>query len=85
MFENIGNKIMKVANMICWLGIIGAVVAGISTAAVSQNAFIGILTFVVGAIGAWIGALGFYGFGKLINDTQTIAVQVTSIEMKIGK
>ena len=37
MFNNIGSKIMKLAKVLCWLGIIASVIAGILIMVVGAN------------------------------------------------
>ena len=57
MFDNIGSKIMKLAKVLCWIGIIASIVSGIviiSGGSRSYNSgssvFSGILTIVLGCL-----------------------------------
>lgn len=72
MFSNIGGKIKALAKVICWLGIIAAVIAGIVQLAVGATVT-GLLTMVFGALGSWVGSFLLYGFGELIDKTTLIA------------
>ncbi len=86
MFDNIGSKIMKLAKVICWIGIIGSVILGIATIGTGISSsrysygsgstgaaiFAGILTIVLGCLLSWIGSFFTYGFGQLIENTDHI-------------
>ena len=79
MFDNIGSKIMKLAKVLCWIGIIASIVSGIviiSGGSRSYNSgaavFSGILTIVLGCLFSWIGSFFTYGFGHLIENTDNI-------------
>ena len=80
MFDNIGSKIMKLAKVICWLGIIASVISGIAMIVQSSRSrysagsgvLIGILTIVMGCLISWIGSFFTYGFGQLIENTDHI-------------
>lgn len=73
MFGNIGGKIQGVAQVVCWIGIITSVLAGIVLVATGDLALVGILTALVGSIGSWVGSLFLYGFGELILKATEIA------------
>ncbi len=77
MFSNIGKKIKTWAAVICWFGIIGAIVAGIVIMVALKTAggmeiFLGIAEMVVGSISAWLSSFLLYGFGELIDKTVDI-------------
>ena len=80
MFENIGSKIMKLAKVLCWLGIIASVITGIAIIGASSynryssgsSILAGILTIVFGCLLSWIGSFFTYGFGQLIENTDHI-------------
>lgn len=91
MFDNIGSKIMKLAKVICWLGIIISVISGITIiaggASVSRSYYgigaggsvlAGILTIVLGSLLSWIGSFFTYGFGQLIENTDYIRLNTKS-------
>lgn len=84
MFDNIGSKIMKLAKVLCWIGIILSVISGIIIIAGGANnsrvygynsgpsVLTGILTIVLGCLASWIGSFFTYGFGQLIENTDNI-------------
>ena len=80
MFDNIGSKIMKLAKVLCWLGIIASVISGIATiVSTSRSSYTagagilaGILIIVLGCLFSWIGSFFTYGFGQLIENTDHI-------------
>ena len=84
MFDNIGSKIMKLAKVLCWIGIILSVISGIIIIAGGANnsraygynsgpsVLTGILTIVFGCLASWIGSFFTYGFGQLIENTDNI-------------
>ncbi len=76
MFNNIGRKIKVLANVVCWIGIIGSVIAGIAMMAanswwngVSQA---GLALLLLGPLFSWVGSFVLYGFGELIEKTVSI-------------
>lgn len=87
MFNNVGGKIKVFAMVVCWVGIIGSVIGGISMFVVAGETsyynrtpliLSGIAIIIVGALLSWLGSLFTYGFGELIE-------QATSINMKLGR
>ncbi|MBR3099576.1 MAG: hypothetical protein IKH18_08420 [Clostridia bacterium] len=84
MFDNIGAKIMKLAKILCWIGIILSIISGIIIIAGGASnsraygydggsaALTGILTIVLGCLASWIGSFFTYGFGQLIENTDNI-------------
>lgn len=80
MFNNIGRKIKTLAKVICWIGIIISVVAGVvmvvgSTSSYDSTVGIvgGILTAVLGSLFSWLGSFMMVGFGELVEKTAEIA------------
>ena len=74
MFNNIGKKIKTLAVVICWIGIVGSVLAGIIMCVSDEDMIIfGLLTMIAGALISWIGSFFMYGFGELIDKTAEIA------------
>lgn len=71
MFTNVGRKIMDLASVVCWLGIIGSIITGIIMMA-AELVLPGLLFAVVGSIGSWIGSWFTYGFGELLETTKQI-------------
>ena len=81
MFNNIGSKIKKVAEIFCWLGIIGYAVCGIVMFILAENAsyydetpyiIYGFLLIILGPISSWLSSLILYAFGKLVEDVEAI-------------
>ena len=71
MFTNVGRKIMDLASVVCWLGIIGSIITGIIMMA-AELVLLGLLVAVAGSIGSWIGSWFTYGFGELLETTKQI-------------
>lgn len=80
MFNNIGRKIKTFAKVMCWIGIIASVVAGLAMIAGSSSSYApaagivaGILTAVMGSLFSWVGSFMLVGFGELVENTAEIA------------
>ena len=80
MFNNIGRKIKTFAKVMCWIGIIASVVAGLAMIAGSFSSYApaagivtGILTAVLGSLFSWVGSFVMVGFGELVENTAEIA------------
>ena len=80
MFNNIGRKIKTFAKVMCWIGIIASVVAGLVMIATSFSSYApaagivaGILTAVLGSLFSWVGSFMMVGFGELVENTAEIA------------
>lgn len=76
MFSNIGNKLKTAAKILLWAGIAVSAIGGIAMIASgsafrSVNPMIlpGLITMIGGALLAWISALGLYGFGELVENS----------------
>lgn len=74
MFDNIGNKIMVLAKVVCWIGIIASIVAGVA-AIVAAHGYLeyiigGVLLMIAGCILSWVSAFVLYGFGKLVDNSE---------------
>ena len=68
MFNNIGRKIKTFAKVMCWIGIIASVVAGLVMIATSFSSYApaagivtGILTAVLGSLFSWVGSVTVFG------------------------
>ena len=90
MWSNIGHKIKTLAKVICWIGIVLSVIAGIAVIAggsavrsygytynTGSTTLTGILVIVLGALGSWLGSFMMYGFGELVE-------RVTNIDNKLS-
>lgn len=80
MFNNIGRKIKTFAKVMCWIGIIVSVAAGLVMIATSFSSYApaagivsGILTAVMGSLFSWVGSFMMVGFGELVENTAEIA------------
>lgn len=84
MFSNIGGKLKKLAVILAVLGIIGSVISGLVTMAGSSSMRMygsygigysagrivaGLLIIAVGFLLSWVGTMGLYGLGELIERT----------------
>jgi len=67
MFDDIGNKIKKLAKILTWVGIALSIVIGIMIW--SQSFIWGLITMILGALASWVGSFILYGFGELIENT----------------
>lgn len=88
MFSNIGRKIKVLAQVVCWVGIIAAVISGIiimaggasismggyeySSSASGLTVLAGFLVILLGSLFSWIGSFVLYGFGELIESNADI-------------
>lgn len=83
MFENVGGSIKVLAKVLCCLGIIGSIIAGIVTVSQASNTnyngefykILGYIFVIVGPILSWISTLLLYGFGELVENSTIIAEQ----------
>ena len=83
MFDNIGQKIKKLATVVCWLGIIASIVTGLIFMA-AGGFFIGFVIAVFGSVASWIGSFFTYGYGQLIENSDILVQKKRAID-KIKK
>ena len=79
MFDNIDNKIKNVAQVICWLGIVGSVIYGLVYIISTEfwdfgimYLFIGVAIMAIGSLLSWASSLVLYGFGELIEKVSKL-------------
>lgn len=74
MFDNIGRKIKTLATAITWIGIAASVTTGLVMIVASGGDLLafGFTVAVVGSFASWAGSFLFYGFGQLIENTDTL-------------
>ena len=77
MFDNIGAKIKGVAVATTCLGIISSIIYGfvlIASGIGGDDGDIldGLFVIVLGSLGSWLGSLTLYGFGQLIENSDTM-------------
>ena len=82
MFSNIGKKIKFLAAILCWIQIIFSVIGGIVSMVAIGKALgglvgflLGIVIIAVGVLAAWIGSFMLYGYGQLIDNTDSLVAQ----------
>ena len=87
MFNNIGGKLKGLAVVACWLGIAFSVISGLiilSNSASRYNSggtiISALSTILLGSLFSWIGSLGMYGFGQLIENSDTIASNMANLK-----
>ena len=94
MFTNVGGKIKSLAKFMCYLGIALSVGVGgwllycIPRGYGSEQQMLlvgGIATIVVGSLLSWLGSLGLYGFGQLVESTERIEARVQRIEKRLNE
>lgn len=71
MYGNVGGKIKGFATILCVLGILGSVIAGVIIAAASYgNKLTPFLMIAgIGSLVSWLGSIGLYGYGELIESS----------------
>ncbi len=73
MFQNVGQKIKTLAQVLTWLGIVASVFGGIVLIVDGGwELQSGLLVMVGGALLSWLGSLTLYGFGQLIENTEIL-------------
>lgn len=73
MFDNIGSKIKSLAQIVCWMGIVVSAISGLAIMISNEETiFVGLLIILLGSIGSWIGSFVLYGFGQLIENSDTL-------------
>ena len=73
-YENIGDKIKGLAQMVFVVEAIAAVITGIALMATDEDLILyGLLVLIVGPIIAWVSSWLLYGFGQLIENSDIIA------------
>ncbi|MBQ9866070.1 MAG: hypothetical protein IJM34_03540 [Lachnospiraceae bacterium] len=87
MYDDVGKKIKVIAKVACWVGIAFSVITGIQagrligglTGEFSFGTFFG--TAIGGAFLSWLLSLFLYGFGELIENTNSIARRFEEISI----
>ena len=80
MFDNIGQKIKKLATVICWIGIVFSVMIGLTF--MRASILTGFTIAALGALSSWIGSLFTYGYGQLIENTDILVQKKRANEKK---
>ena len=93
MFTNVGGKIKGLAKFICYLGIIASVISGAVLIYRSTQIYYGreqllisgIVTIALGSLVAWLSSLGLYGFGQLVESTESMEYRFRELERTAEK
>ena len=72
MFDNIGEKIKSFAKAIVWIVGIISVILGIGVAEELDSIVISIIVILLGILIGWIVAIGVYGLGQLIENSDKL-------------
>ena len=87
MFDYVGSKLKTVSKIVCGIGILCSVIAGIIFMAVTEPwdfgaiyFFIGIAIAALGSVIFWAASLVIYGFGELIEKVSSIEENIPQIE-----
>ena len=68
MFDNIGEKLKRLALFSCWGGIISSIILGLLFFGV--GIIYGVLTIVLGSLSSWISSWIIYAIGEIAENTQ---------------
>ena len=88
MFENIGQKIMGLARLVCGIGISISVIICLLVLSGSNNqwqiVFIAFTILIGGILFSWIGSWAMYAFGQFVDDNQKIRMSLYDINEKLS-
>lgn len=84
MFDNVGGKLKKVAQVVCFAGMVMYTVVGILLI-VRESVGYGLLAIVFGCLVSWIGSLCLYGFAEIIINVKIIAKNTKSNNKSVDK
>lgn len=79
MFENIAAKIKTLAQVLCLVGIGFSVIYGINLMA-NDAVLLGLLIILLGSLMSWVSSFCLYGFGQLIENSDTIVRNMARYE-----
>ena len=83
MFDNIGGKIKTLAKVLCWIGIVGSVIAAIGFFT-SGNGITGWSMLIAGSLGSWISSFTLYALGEIADNSATQTQLLTKLAQKEG-
>lgn len=73
MYQNVGKKILTLANTLCIIGIVISCIAGLAILVSDEDMFlVGLLAAGIGSLSSWLGSLLLAGFGELLVTTAEI-------------
>lgn len=74
MFDNIGSKIKKLAELLCWIGMLLSIIGGVILMyAVDSLVPVGTAIVFIGPLLSWISSFVLYGFGELVENSAVAA------------
>lgn len=85
MFNNIGEKIKKLAIVATVLGMIASLIAAIIIWAGNMGVLYGIFVLVVGVVFSWISSFVLYGFGEVIIKLNEIEKDIQKLKATNGE
>jgi hypothetical protein len=73
LYDNVGNKIKIIAKVTCWIGIIASIIGGLVCMGFGDELIpIGLVVIFGGSIFSWLGSLGIYAFGQLVENSDKL-------------
>lgn len=81
MSDNIGSKIKTLSIILCVLEVISCVAYGVILI-MTDTAFIGVLSIIIGIFFSCAASFALYGLGHLIETTDTMASQMRTIQSR---
>lgn len=88
MFENVGEKIMKCAKILFWIGVGFSAIAFIVLFVLAidyeegEMFLYGLLAGGLGVLSSWISSLFLYAFGQLVDDVTIINYRINANSKK---
>ena len=79
MFDNIGEKLKKLAKVEAICGIIASVLVGFVEMG-NGTVLAGIITIVVGSVASWVGSWVTYGIGEAVENSEAILYRLRQSE-----
>ena len=79
MFDNIGEKLKKLAKVEAILGIIASIISGFSTID-KEMVLVGVIIIVVGSVASWVGSWVTYGIGEAVENSEAILYRLRQSE-----
>ena len=78
MFDHVGKKLMGLAKLLAWIGIIASFIGGAAVAFMDGDFEIemiiaGLAVAAGGALGSWLLSLGLYSYGELVENADIMA------------
>ena len=84
MFENVGEKIMKYAQIIFWIGVALSALTFVVMFVIAIDDeegimfLYGLLAGGLGVLGSWISSLFLYAFGQLVDDVNILNYRINT-------